>query len=83
MTFSLEWSPGARDSLAALPVDLQARIIAKTLSTLDDPRRFFAPLKGRAGFRLRVGDHRVLADISFRHRHIVVTRIGNRRNIYD
>jgi mRNA interferase RelE/StbE len=70
-------------SLSKLPNQLKERIFSKILSAKADPFHFFERLEGRADYKLRVGDYRIIADIDQTKRKIEVTRIGHRKNVYD
>jgi len=59
------------------------RIFNKIMSTKEDPFHFFEKLTKRDLYKLRVGDYRVLADISKNEIKILVLLIGHRKNIYD
>ena len=59
------------------------RIFNKIISTKDDPFHFFEKLTKRDLYKLRVGDYRVLADISKNEIKILILLIGHRKNIYD
>jgi mRNA interferase RelE/StbE len=39
-------------------------------------------LKGLSGYRLRVGDYRILYDVIPRERRVVVYAVGHRRDVY-
>ena len=39
-------------------------------------------LSGRNGWRIRIGDYRVIYDIKDRELLVTVVRVGNRRDIY-
>ncbi len=41
------------------------------------------PLKGRPGYRLRVGDWRVVYELDHAGRRLIVLDIGPRGSIYD
>ena len=58
------------------------RIFNKILDTKDDPFHFFEKLSGRQEFKLRVGSHRVIADIRQNDKVIQILHIGHRRNVY-
>jgi mRNA interferase RelE/StbE len=62
---------------------LKKRIFDKICSAREEPFRFFRRLEGRSDYRLRVGDYRVIADISNERKTIEVTLIGHRKNIYE
>ena len=49
----------------------------------DDPRPPASrPLRGRPGYRLRVGDHRVVYTVDDGVLTIVVVTVGHRRDVY-
>ena len=58
------------------------RIFNKILDTKDNPFHFFEKLSGRPEFKLRVGSHRVIADIKQNDNIIQILHIGHRRNVY-
>lgn len=83
MSFEVVFSPRARKDLAALPLDAQRRVVVKLDEARMDPARFFRRLTGVRAFRMRVGDHRVIADVDGRAKRISVLHVGHRRDIYD
>ena len=80
--YSLVYSEEALKYLRKLNKSLQLRII----STLERCRiRHYAHVKKLVGspyFRLRVGDYRVIMDISNNELRIFVIEVGHRKNIY-
>lgn len=51
---------------------------------VDNPRPFgYQKLKGRDGFRIRVGDYRIIYDIFDDSLVVNIIDIGHRRNIYE
>jgi len=66
-----------------LPTEIVQRIIEKLELSREDSFRFFVRLKGRAEFKLRTGDYRVIADIDTKEFTIKVNKAGHRRNIYQ
>ncbi|MBS3066461.1 type II toxin-antitoxin system RelE/ParE family toxin [Candidatus Pacearchaeota archaeon] len=49
----------------------------------EDPFRFFEKLVEMSGFKLRIGDWRVIADIIREKEAIIILKVGHRKNIYD
>jgi len=72
----------AIEFLNKLPKELKQRIFEKIISTKENPFHFFEHLSERGGYKLRVGDYRVIADIDQSSQKINVTLIGHRKNIY-
>ncbi len=82
MPYRLALKPGARRDLDRLPADLFARVDARILS--EDPRPPGAgKLRGtRNGFRVRVGDHRILYEVDDATRTVTIARVRHRREVY-
>lgn len=57
------------------------RIWYKLLACVRDPYQYFERLEGRSDYKLRVGEYRVIADIS--KESIEITYIGHRKNVYQ
>lgn len=80
-------SKAARKALLKLEAGVADRIVAKIETYASDPAAQ-APnlrrLKGRDGYRLRVGDYRVIFTIWDGAVEIMyVERIGHRKDVYD
>lgn len=69
--------------LEHLPKILRDRIRDKIFSTKPNPHHYFKRLEARNDYSLRVGDHRVIADIDDNTRCVEITMIGHRKNVYD
>ena len=76
-------SKAARKQLDDLPDDIAARIISRLENLKADPRPAdVKKLKGREGWRIRVGDYRVIYTIHDNDLLILVIRIAHRRDVY-
>jgi len=66
---------------------LERHIQDRILSTLERiktrPEHFIEKLVDKSGYKLRVGDYRVILDIDRNKFLITVLKIGHRKNIYD
>lgn len=76
-------SPKAEKQLFSLPDDIAQRIVEKLKEIKNDPKRYFERLKGRADYKLRIGDYRAIADLHEAENKIEVTKIGHRKSIYE
>lgn len=86
MTYSVYWQAEAEEDLLALPVKTAKAIIAQVENYLAvDPGRLGKPLTGAFTglYRYRMGDYRVIYEISARELRICVVRVGHRKNVYD
>jgi mRNA interferase RelE/StbE len=77
--------PSARKELEALPNSMLARVVRKMESLGENPRPAGCKkLKGcRDLWRIRVGDWRILYLIDDGAKHVSVTRIAHRREVYE
>ncbi|NLG70168.1 MAG: type II toxin-antitoxin system RelE/ParE family toxin [Firmicutes bacterium] len=73
----------AQKEMAALPLEVYPRVRDAIRDLADDPRPpGVRKLAGRDGWRLRVGDYRVIYDVDDESRRITVLHIGHRRDVY-
>jgi mRNA interferase RelE/StbE len=80
---SIRILPTAHKSLLRAPLILQRRVRASIGALAADPRgKGVVKLKGREGYRLRVGSWRVLFVIDDATHTVTVTGFGPRRGIY-
>jgi len=83
MTYSIKWRPKAVKELRKLPRDVAIRIVKKVDTLKEDPKKSLQKLRGGdGGFKLRVGDYRILIDIIEKEKVIAVRVVGHRKNIY-
>ena len=83
MTYTVSILRSAQKSLAAISGDTQDRIITAIHRLASDPRPPGAKkLIGRDGWRIRVGDYRIIYDIGDKELTILIVDIGHRREVY-
>ena len=84
MGYDVEVSGRAERDLAGLPSAVGSRIAKAIYRLAENPRQALdlKKLKGREGYRLRVGSYRVLVHIDNRRRVVLVVQVGHRRGIY-
>lgn len=80
MNYELEIDEEAIRFLEKQDKKVKERIFSKIQEAKRNPHHYFARLEGRLDYKLRVGNYRVIADIT--GKKIMVTCIGHRRNIY-
>ncbi len=84
MPFTLSFSKQAFKELEKINEPFYTNIKQAIYKLTDDPRPHgYIKLKGRNGYRIRIGDYRVIYDILDKELIIDVITVGNRRNIYD
>jgi mRNA interferase RelE/StbE len=83
MSYTVQLKRSAEKELGALPWEVHQKIIKRLLSLEGNPRPYGAKKLGLGeGFRLRVGDYRILYTIDDDSQKIEVSAVGHRREIY-
>ena len=83
MSWEIQIAREAKKELARLPAKTQARIAQAILVLEKDPfPQGCKKLKNRDGWRIRVGDYRVLYVADAKTRKLTVGAIGHRRDVY-
>ena len=83
MTYRLFLLPRAQKELARLPTDAYERIRAAIRALAEEPRPpGCRKLSGREGWRIRIGDYRVLYEIEDTPKTVTVVQVGHRRDVY-
>lgn len=82
--YRIEVRPAAARALRKLDPSVRPRIQGAIALLAQDPRPPAArALAGRPGFRIRVGDHRVIYTVHDDALVVVVITRGHRRELYD
>lgn len=82
--YELIYSPNALKALEKLDKPIQKRILTALERLRIRPESCdIKRLMGMQGFRFRVGDYRVIFDIEQEKLHILILKIGHRKNIYE
>ena len=82
--YRIEVRPAALKALRRIHPNDQARVQGAIALLAQDPRPPGArALQGRPGYRVRVGDYRIIYAIHDDVLLIVVVALGHRRDVYD
>ena len=81
--YDIIFSDTARKQLKKLPKNIQKRIIAALERIRVRPEARVRRLVDDPGYKLRVGDYRVLLDIDRNQLLILIIKVGHRKNIYE
>ena len=82
MAYTVELSPAAERQLRALVKPLRDRIIARLLDLQQEPRPPGVKKLSDDTYRIRVGEYRILYDISEHALVVLVLAVGHRRDVY-
>jgi len=81
MSFSIQWKPKPLKSLDSLQKEDALRILNKIDLLKENPFRFLEHYEGDY-YKLRIGDYRVLIDINFDSKIIIIEVLDKRGRIY-
>jgi len=82
--YEIEFRPAALREIRKIDRSTQPRIHGAIVLLAQDPRPPASrPLRGRPGYRLRVGDYRIIYTIDDGILLLVVVTIGHRRDVYQ
>ncbi len=82
MSYEIEFTDTSRKQFHKLEKEIQERIVKALDRIRIRPETFVKKLVGDPGYRLRVGEYRVILDIEKEKLIILVIKIGHRKNIY-
>jgi len=83
LLYEIVFSLKAKKQLMKLERNIQERIISSLERIRIRPEAFIAKLVGDPGYKLRIGDYRVIMDIDKNNLIILVIKVGHRKNIYN
>ncbi|MCK4938511.1 MAG: type II toxin-antitoxin system RelE/ParE family toxin [Methanosarcinales archaeon] len=83
MTYDIIFSDKALRQLKKMEKNDQKRIIAVLERIRIRPEVFVTKLVGDPGYKIRVGDYRVIMDVDNKKLHILILKVGHRKNVYD
>ncbi len=82
MTYEIVFSDRAFNQLKKMEKNVQERIIAVLERIRVRPETYVTKLVSDPGYKLRVGDYRIIMDIDNKILRILILKIGHRKNIY-
>ena len=83
MSYTVRLKPRAERELDRLPIAVARRLWERLLALERDPRpRGAAKLEGVEGYRIRIGDYRVVYLVDDDQLVVDVARIAHRREVY-
>jgi len=81
--YELKFDKKAVDFISKLQKDIKERIWNKLQQCKENPFRFLEHLEDMPGFKLRVGDYRLIIDVYPNEKILHILKIGHRKNIYE
>ena len=81
--YEIVFSNKAKKQLFKLEKNIQKRIISILERIRIRPESYITKLVGDPGYKLRVGDYRIIMDIDNNNLLILVIKVGHRKEIYN
>ncbi len=81
--YSIILEKKALDFINKLEKKLKERIWNKLQQCKENPFHFLEHLEEIAGFKLRVGDYRLIIDVDNQTKTLRVLKVGHRKNVYE
>jgi len=81
--YEIHFDKRALDFLNKLDYETKKRIWSKLQECKQNPFHFLKSLTQIKGYKLRVGDYRIIIDIQKKIKVLFVEKIGHRKNIYS
>ncbi|HEY5538715.1 MAG TPA: type II toxin-antitoxin system RelE/ParE family toxin [Thermoplasmata archaeon] len=82
LAFRIEFSQVAAGKYRKLERGLKDRIARKLESVSEDPKRFLSRLSSVEAHKLRVGDYRIIIDVEWERKVLIVLTLGHRSTVY-
>ncbi|MDG6218826.1 MAG: type II toxin-antitoxin system RelE/ParE family toxin [Candidatus Thermoplasmatota archaeon] len=83
MSYEVVFTDTSKKQFNKLEKDVQERIINALERIRIRPESYVKKIIGDPGYKLRVGDYRIILDIEKSELIILVIKIGHRKNIYE
>ena len=82
-SYTIIFAPRVEKALAALPQEIQIRILEKLQELAENPfQANVKKLKDRSGFRVRVGDYRIIYEVDTKGRLVIILVVAHRNDAY-
>jgi len=81
MPWEIKWKPGPLKFLESLQKDIALRILKKLEEVRENPFRYIEHYEG-GYYKLRIGDYRMLLDIDFSNKFLIIEVFDKRGRIY-
>ncbi|NJK46070.1 MAG: type II toxin-antitoxin system RelE/ParE family toxin [Pleurocapsa sp. SU_196_0] len=83
-SYTIMFAARVEKALLALPREVQVRIFEQLQALAQNPFPVGSKkLKNRDGYRVRVGDYRIIYEVDTKGRLIIIVVVGHRKDIYQ
>lgn len=73
----------ANKELSKLPSKLEESIVQEITKLVDNPHPVHCKkLSGKPGWRIRVGDYRIIYSVDYKKKEVMILAIAHRREVY-
>ena len=83
MAYVINLKRSAEKELERLPIEIHDRIVGRLVSLKENPRPVGVKmLRGREGYRIRIGNYRILYIVNDEEKEVEVFSIAHRKEVY-
>jgi len=82
MSFEILWDPKAVSQLRKLPKQISSRIVKKMKFIGETGIGIEILTEHEYGFKIRIGNYRLLCDVYYNPKKIVIRVVDHRKNVY-
>lgn len=81
--YEIQFDKKALSSLNKLDIETKRRIWAKLSECKKEPFRYLKHLSNIEGYKMRVGNYRLIIDVQDKIKVLFVLKVGHRKNVYE
>ncbi|GBE20551.1 hypothetical protein BMS3Abin17_01292 [archaeon BMS3Abin17] len=82
MSYKILWKPKPLKFLNRLQKDVAIRILEKIDKLKEDPFRYLEHYEGAKVYKFRIGNYRLLIDVNFKSKTLIIEVFDKRGRIY-
>jgi len=82
MSYFIKWSPQSSSFLDELETNIAKRILKKLDEVKENPFRYLEHYESGNGYKLRIGDYRMVIDVDFQNKILFIRVFDKRGRVY-
>lgn len=82
MSYSIKWGLQPLDFFGGLQENISKRILKKLDEVKENPFRYLEHYESSRGYKLRIGDYRMIIDVDFPNKILFIRVFDKRGRIY-
>ncbi len=82
MSYSIKWSSQSSSFLDGLQKEIAKRVLKKLDEVKENPFRYLEHYESNKSYKLRIGNYRMLIDVDFKNKILIIEVFDKRGRIY-